>query len=124
MEIQEKHSSVKKQKNISGDDYRFTLDSSSLWGSIQEMYYLEFSFMVDRYIENFYHTIFFARDRLRHNYAAVNIKQSNSEFYDNLIGALRNHVLVEFVNEKDSKVIIFDFGRRLQDTPHEIIYSE
>jgi hypothetical protein len=90
-------------------------------------HYYDREIFIDDYrtnIEKFYHTIFFARDRLRHEYAAVNIKQKNSGFYDNLIGALRNYVLIEFVNEKGSRVIIFDFGRRLQDTPHEIIYSE
>jgi hypothetical protein len=90
-------------------------------------HYFDREIFIDDYrtnIEKFYHTIFFARDRLRHEYAAVNIKQKNSGFYDNLIGALRNYVLIEFVNEKGSRVIIFDFGRGLQDTPHEIIYSE
>ena len=50
------------------------------------------------------------------DYGAINIKHSNPDFIENLPVLLRRKVLAEFVNNKGTRVIVFDF-REPQDEP-------
>ena len=56
------------------------------------------------------------------DYGAINIKHSNADFVENLPQLLRRRVAAEFVNEKGTRVIIFDFTEAPGNERPEPVY--